>query len=61
MMIPLFQHIGAAAALPEICLAILAMVLLLEGVFSARVTSAAIRWAAVAAFIVVAAMTRLCF
>jgi NADH-quinone oxidoreductase subunit N len=55
-MIPFFQHIGAAAALPEICLAILAMVLLLEGVFSARVTSAAIRWAAVAAFIVVAAM-----
>jgi NADH-quinone oxidoreductase subunit N len=56
MMIPFFQHIGAAAALPEICLAILAMVLLLEGVFSARVTTAAIRWAAVAAFIVVAAM-----
>ncbi len=55
-MIPFFQSIGAAAALPEICLAILAMVLLLEGVFSSRATSAAIRWAAVAAFIVVAAM-----
>ncbi len=56
MMIPFFQTIGAAAALPEICLAILAMVLLLEGVFSSRVTSAAIRWAAVASFAVVAAM-----
>ena len=56
MMIPFFQTIGAAAALPEICLAILAMVLLLEGVFSSRVTSAAIRWAAVASFVVVAAM-----
>lgn len=55
-MIPFFQTIGAAAALPEICLAILAMVLLLEGVFSSRVTSAAIRWAAVASFAVVAAM-----
>ncbi len=56
MMTPFFQSIGAAVALPEICLAILAMVLLLEGVFSARVTSAAIRWAAVTAFIVVAAL-----
>ncbi len=55
-MIPFFQSIGAAAALPEICLALLAMVLLMEGVFSARVTSAAIRWAAVAAFAVVAAI-----
>jgi NADH-quinone oxidoreductase subunit N len=56
LMIPFFQSIDAAAALPEIVLAILAMVLLMEGVFSSRVTSAAIRWAAVAAFVVVAAM-----
>ena len=56
MMIPFFQAIGAAAALPEIVLAILAMVLLMEGVFSSRVTSAAIRWAAVAAFAVTAAI-----
>ena len=55
-MIPFFQAIGAAAALPEIVLAILAMVLLMEGVFSSRVTSAAIRWAAVAAFAVTAAI-----
>jgi NADH-quinone oxidoreductase subunit N len=53
-MIPFFQSIGAAAALPEIVLAILAMVLLLESVFSSRVTSAAIRVAAIAAFVVVA-------
>ena len=56
MMIPFFQTIGAAAALPEICLAILAMVLLMESVFSSRVTSAAIRWAAVASLAVVAGM-----
>jgi NADH-quinone oxidoreductase subunit N len=56
MMIPFFQTIGAAAALPEICLAIIAMFLLLESVFSSRVTSAVIRWAAVAGFAVVAAM-----
>ena len=56
MMIPFFQTIGAAAALPEICLAILAMVLLMESVFSSRVTSAAIRWAAVASLVVVAGM-----
>jgi NADH-quinone oxidoreductase subunit N len=56
LMIPFFQSFGAAAALPEIALAILAMVLLLEGVFSSRVTSAAIRWAAVAAFIVTGAL-----
>ena len=55
-MIPFFQSIGAAAALPEIVLAILAMVVLMEGVFSSRVTTAAIRWAAVAAFAVVAAI-----
>jgi NADH-quinone oxidoreductase subunit N len=55
-MTPFFQQIGAAAALPEIILAILAMVLLMEGVFSSRVTPSAIRWAAVAAFIVVAAL-----
>ena len=55
-MIPFFQTIDAAAALPEIALAVLAMVLLMEGVFSSRVTSAAIRWAAVAAFAVVAGM-----
>jgi NADH-quinone oxidoreductase subunit N len=56
MMTPFFQSIGAAAALPEIVLAILAMVLLLEGVFSSRITTGAIRWAAVAGFIVVAAL-----
>jgi NADH-quinone oxidoreductase subunit N len=56
MMIPFFQSIGAAAALPEIVLAILAMVLLLEGVFSKKVTTSAIRWAAVAGFIVVAGL-----
>jgi NADH-quinone oxidoreductase subunit N len=55
-MIPFFQQIGAAAALPEIILAILAMVLLLEGVFSSKVTTGAMRWAAVAAFVVVAAL-----
>jgi NADH-quinone oxidoreductase subunit N len=55
-MIPFFQSIGAAAALPEIVLAILAMVLLMEGVFSSKVTAAAIRWAAVAAFMVTAAL-----
>jgi NADH-quinone oxidoreductase subunit N len=55
-MTPFFQQIGAAAALPEIILAILAMVLLMEGVFSTRVTPSAIRWAAVAAFIVIAAL-----
>jgi NADH-quinone oxidoreductase subunit N len=53
-MIPFFQTIGAAAALAEICLAVLAMILLMESVFSTRVTSAAIRWAAVLAFNVVA-------
>ena len=55
-MIPFFQSIGAAAALPEIILAILAMVLLLEGVFSKKVTTGAIRWAATAGFILVAAL-----
>ncbi len=55
-MIPFFQSIGAAAALPEIVLAILAMVLLMEGVFSSKVTTTAIRWAAVAAFVVTAAL-----
>ncbi len=52
----IFQQIGAAAALPEIALAVLAMIVLLEGVFSKRVTPSAIRAAAIAAFIVVALM-----
>jgi NADH-quinone oxidoreductase subunit N len=55
-MIPLFQQIGAAAALPEIVLAVLAMILLMEGVFSKKITTGAIRVAAIAAFIVVAGM-----
>ena len=55
-MIPLFQQIGAAAALPEIVLAVLAMILLMEGVFSKSITPGAIRVAAIAAFIVVAGM-----
>ena len=55
-MIPLFQQIGAAAALPEIVLAVLAMILLMEGVFSKKVTPSAIRVAAIASFIVVAGM-----
>ena len=55
-MIPLFQQIGAAAALPEIVLAILAMVVLMEGVFSKTVTTGAIRVAAIVAFAVVAAL-----
>ncbi|MDE2447126.1 MAG: NADH-quinone oxidoreductase subunit NuoN [Alphaproteobacteria bacterium] len=55
-MIPLFQQIGAAAALPEIILAVLAMILLMEGVFSKKVTTGAIRVAAIAAFVVVAGL-----
>ena len=55
-MIPLFQNIGAAAALPEIALAVLAMVLLLEGVFSKTVTTSAIRVAGIAALVVVAGL-----
>jgi NADH-quinone oxidoreductase subunit N len=55
-MISFLNSFGAAAALPEITLAILAMVLLLESVFSSRVTSSVIRWGAVAAFVVTAAL-----
>jgi NADH-quinone oxidoreductase subunit N len=52
-MIPIFQQLGAAAALPEIALAVLAMLILMEGVFSKSVTPRAIRWGAVAGLIAV--------
>ena len=50
------QQIGAAAALPEIALALLAMLMLMEGVFSKSVTTSAIRWGAIASLAAVALM-----
>ena len=50
------QQLGIGAALPEIALALLAMLLLMEGVFSKRVTPAAIRWGAIAAIVAVGLM-----
>ncbi len=50
------QQIGAAAALPEIALALLAMIMLMESVFTNRQTSDAIRWGAIAALVAVALM-----
>ena len=50
------QQIGAAAALPEIALALLAMLMLMEGVFSKSVTPSAIRWGAIASLAAIALM-----
>ena len=55
-MIPIFQQLGAAAALPEIALALLAMIILMEGVFSKSVTPAAIRWGSIAGLIAIAGL-----
>jgi NADH-quinone oxidoreductase subunit N len=48
------QQIGAAAAFPEIALALLAILMLMESVFTNRPTSDAIRWGAIAALVAVA-------
>ena len=50
------QQLGLGAVLPEVALALMAMLLLMEGVFSKRVTPAAIRWGAIAAFAAVGLM-----
>ena len=50
------EQLGAAAALPEIALAILAMVLLMEGVLIKSATPSAIRGGAIAALAAVAAL-----
>ncbi|MDE2384182.1 MAG: NADH-quinone oxidoreductase subunit NuoN [Alphaproteobacteria bacterium] len=50
------HNLGLAAIFPEIALALLAMLLLMEGVFSKRVTPAAIRWGAIAAIVAVGLM-----
>ena len=55
-MIPVFQQLGAAAALPEIALAILAMIILMEGVFAKSVTPAAIRWGGIAGLVAIAGL-----
>jgi NADH-quinone oxidoreductase subunit N len=52
----LFQQLGFAAALPEIALAILAMVLLLEGVMIKSTTPSTIRGGAIAGLVAVAAL-----
>jgi NADH-quinone oxidoreductase subunit N len=52
----LFQQLGFAAALPEIALAILAMVLLLEGVMIKSTTPSTIRGGAIAGLAAVAAL-----
>ena len=52
----ILQQIGAAAALPEILLAIMAMVLLLEGVFVTAHTPNTIRWGAIASLVAVAGL-----
>ncbi len=52
----IFQQLGAAAALPEILLAVMAMVLLLEGVFVTAHTPNTIRWGAIASLIAVAGL-----
>ena len=52
----LFQQLGFAAALPEIALAILAMVLLLEGVMINSTTPSTIRGGAIAGLAAVAAL-----
>ena len=52
----IFQQLGAAAALPEILLAIMAMVLLLEGVFVTAHTPNTIRWGAIASLVAVAGL-----
>jgi len=50
----ILQQLGAAAVLPEIVLAILAMVLLMEGVFVKAHTPGTIRWGAIASMVAVA-------
>ncbi|MBG1231833.1 NADH-quinone oxidoreductase subunit NuoN [Aestuariivirga litoralis] len=49
----ILQQLGAAAVLPEIVLAILAMVLLMEGVFVKAHTPGTIRWGAIASLVAV--------
>ena len=55
-MTSVLEQLGAAAALPEITLAILAMVLLMEGVLIKSASPTTIRGGAIASLAVVAAL-----